>query len=292
MEYHKLTREEIERRVASHHAVLADIVRAHHERQSRREKHPVHDFLFTYYTYPAGKLLQWTPAWDEALPLGHPLAEQLLQKKGYGQDGDFVRYDLRLLTEKERERIQWIHGLLCATRDRTPQFGCYGLHEWAMVYKNEDQRHEDSPLRLPQTEVDALLTTQTVACSHFDAFRFFTPSAKPLNVLQPTRDDQPAFEQAGCIHANLDLYKWAYKLMPWAGADRLRDAFEVAWQGREIDMRASPYDLREYGYTPILIETEKGRAEYVAEQKSLTARAAPVRSKLIELCQTLLQVCA
>ena len=53
-------------------------------------------------------------------------------------------------------------------------------------------------------------------------------------------------------------------------------------------MRASPYDLSEYGLDPIAIETPAGRAEYVRAQTDLMARAAPLRSELIARCQNLL----
>ena len=32
---------------------------------------------------------------------------------------------------------------------------------------------------------DAVVESHRIACSHFDAFRFFTPTARPLNTLQP-----------------------------------------------------------------------------------------------------------
>ena len=29
-------------------------------------KHPVHDFLFTYYSFSPAKLLDWQPGWPES----------------------------------------------------------------------------------------------------------------------------------------------------------------------------------------------------------------------------------
>ena len=52
----------------------------------------------------------------------------------------------------------------------------------------------------------------------------------------------------------MDLYKWAYKFYPWTPSDLIADAFELAVEIREIDMRASPYDLGVYGFEPITIE--------------------------------------
>jgi hypothetical protein len=65
----------------------------------------------------------------------------------------------------------------------------------------------------------------------------------------------------------------------------LADAFELALAAREIDMRASPYDLRDLGFDPIKIETTEGRAEYEREQRSLTARAGPIRERLSRVCE-------
>ena len=62
----------------------------------------------------------------------------------------------------------------------------------------------------------------------------------------------------------MDLYKWAYKLLPATPSELVADCFELAVAVRELDMRASPYDLAELGYPPVRIETPAGRAEYVA----------------------------
>jgi hypothetical protein len=51
-----------------------------------------------------------------------------------------------------------------------------------------------------------------------------------------------------------DLYKWSYKLSPLIDSETLLDCLELAAAAREIDMRASPYDLSDYGYTPIAVE--------------------------------------
>lgn len=50
------------------------------------------------------------------------------------------------------------------------------------------------------------------------------------------------------LHANMDLYKWCYKLGPLAESELLFDCLELAAAARELDIRASPYDLSAYGY--------------------------------------------
>ena len=87
----------------------------------------------------------------------------------------------------------------------------------------------------------------------------------------------------------MDLYKWSYKLLPFVPGELLADAFELALAAREIDMRASPYDLRELGFEPICIETADGRAEYEREQRSLAERATPLREQLLNVCAKILR---
>jgi hypothetical protein len=69
--------------------------------------------------------------------------------------------------------------------------------------------------------------------------------------------------------------------MPWIGSELLWECFQEALTAREIDMRASPYDLSAYGYEAIAVETESGRREYEAEQRAISQRAAPLRARLI-----------
>ncbi|MEO7351946.1 MAG: 3-methyladenine DNA glycosylase, partial [Marmoricola sp.] len=109
--------------------------------------------------------------------------------------------------------IESIHRLLVATAGRTPTLGCFGLHEWAMVHQTDETRH-DWPLRLGGSGTDQVVESHRITCSHFDAFRFFTDSARPLNTLKPGREDRASFEQPGCLHAGMDLYKHAFRLTP------------------------------------------------------------------------------
>jgi hypothetical protein len=89
-------------------------------------------------------------------------------------------------------------------------------------------------------------------------------------------------EQPGCLHAGMDVYKWAIKLGPLVPGELLLDAFELAAAIREIDMRASPYDLRAWGYPPIEIETPDGKAEYVRQQRAFTERGNVIRRRIVE----------
>ena len=144
------------------------------------------------------------------------------------------------------------------------------------------------PLRLGAAGTDAVVESLPVHCTHHDAFRFFTAAARPRNAVAPARADQVAFEQPGCLHATMDLYKWAYKLSPATPGELLVDCLALAADVRELDMRASPYDLADLGYPPVRIETPAGRAEYARTQAGFARRAAPLREQLVALCDAVL----
>jgi hypothetical protein len=173
-------------------------------------------------------------------------------------------------------------ALLGALATRAAFHGCFGLHEWAMVYgQAEQRRHGAWPLRLGAEGTDAVVRAMPVRCTHYDAFRFFTPGARPLNKLAPTLEARVDNEQPGCVHVTMDLFKWAMKAQPWVSAELAADAFELAHVARTVDMRASPYDFSAIGLKPIAIETAEGRSEYETEQRRLSALAEPVRARLI-----------
>ena len=250
------------------------------ERKSRQLRHPVYDFLHTYYSYSLGRLEKWLSGYGVIL---EDSPSQDFSTKYYRRANGIAMIDPTLLTPKGRERLCWTRNLLELTQSRPPNLACHGLHEWAMVYQGGEIRHRESaPLRLPQKEIDAVVASRPICCSHFDAFRFFTPGALSFNRLSPSLHAREDFEQPGCIHANMDLYKWAYKSSPWIGSDFLGDALFFAIEAREIDMRASPYDLSEYGYSPIRIETPEGRREYEEAQHSLYLKGIPLRRRLID----------
>jgi hypothetical protein len=143
-------------------------------------------------------------------------------------------------------------------------------------------------LRLGQRGTDEVVEAHRITCSHFDAYRFFTDSARPLNTLRPGHDDRDLFEQPGCLHAGMDLYKHASRLSPLVPSELVADCFALARDIRELDMRASPYDLSGLGYSPVLIETVEGKQEYVAAQRSFAQRGAPLRQRLVTECDRLL----
>lgn len=49
-------------------------------------------------------------------------------------------------------------------------------------------------------------------------------------------------------------------------------------------MRGSPYDLSDYGYSPIAVEHHAVRAEYVRCQSAIALRASPLPAALMARC--------
>jgi hypothetical protein len=254
--------------------------------RAKGRSHPVVDFLFTYYRLTPGQLRRWHPGFG--VTLAGPESQEYAHLRGYRSTGSGVSVPPEHLTQRRRT-VEYVAGLMEATASRQPQLGCFGMHEWAMVYRaNTEQLRHNAPLRLGQAGTDAVVESMPLRCTHFDAFRFFTDCARPRNALQLSRADQLAAEQPGCIHAAMDLYKFAGKLLPLVDSDLVMDAFELAYAARELDMCASPYDLRAFGYQPVAVESAVGRAEYVRQQTELMRRAATVRSALLARSKELL----
>lgn len=288
------------------HAERADALTAGwRHRKPLGQKHAIEDFLFTYYPTRPAQLRRWHPgpgvvlappptAASGAAPTSDDAPDPSTDRAGwrwYRRTTDGLTLDTDAFLADRGDTVRYLRGLLTATASRPGRFGCFGLHEWAMVYRDKaagrDHRHP-LPLRLGHDGTDRVVEDHPVQCSHFDAFRFFTPEAGPLNRLRPTRETQPALEQPGCLHATMDLYKWALKLTPAVPGDVVLDAFELARDVRVVDMQASPYDVSSYGLEPVAIETPEGKAEYVRHQRAFAARGAALRERLVAVCDALL----
>ncbi len=287
------------------HAARADALTAGwRTRKQTGQKHAIEDFLFTYYPTKPAHLRRWHPGPDVVL-LGSE--SDLAEHAGWrwyetvdhtGNDGVHgsvdsgvgggVRFDAAAFLAERRNTVGYVRNLMDRTLNRRANHACFGLHEWAMVYRETDTTRHPLPLRLGSTGTDNVVESHPIKCSHFDAFRFFTPEAVPRNQLQPTRETQPDLEQPGCLHAGMDLFKWATKLGPALESDIVLDAFELARDIRTLDMQASPYDVSDYGLPAVAIETPDGKAQYAAKQREFTARSQPLRARIIAACDRLL----
>lgn len=274
------------RALSAAHAARADaFTAAHRERRSRHERHAIEDFLFEYYPTKPAQLRRWHPGAGVALAPGpgpDGPAPHASWRWYTTDDEGRVTLDVDAFLAERGNTVRYVVDLLSATLARPAATGCFGLHEWAMVYREQEHRHP-LPLRLGGDGTDAVVEAHRIRCTHFDAFRFFTPDAVDRNTLQPTRETGVAMEQPGCLHANMDVYKWCLKLGPLVPGDLLLDAFELARDIRLTDMQASPYDVSSYGLEPVAIETPDGKSEYVRRQRDYSERSNALRRRLLDL---------
>lgn len=267
---------------------------------------PIYNFLHSYYRYSVKDLKKFSPGIDVLLEdadlVKHNsfLIERLMTATSEG-----AYYDPRLMKAPADGRYGWINvtkirDILSATGLKQPFFGCFGLHEWAMLYSGSNlseptllPRHQEQlSLRIPQSVIDDVVRgSGQLKCTHFDAWRFFHPDAQGLNIVSPlSRERQVQFEQPGCIHATMDLFKYAYQLYPFVSSELLLQSLKLAIKARKIDMRASPYDVShvEGCEEPLCVETSEGRRLYVAAQEDLFELSSPIRTSLLQVYEDVL----
>jgi hypothetical protein len=218
-------------------------------------------------------------------------AAEYLEFPQYVRTDEGVTTSLTWLTESadRGKRLDHAIRLLEGMNTRPANTGCFGLHEWAMVYglQQDAIRHSAFPLRLTPDEIVDTVHDVGLRCTHIDAYRFFTPAAMPLNPIEPTRATQPDLDQPGCLHANMDLYKYAMWFSPYAHSELIADCFELARSARSLDMQASPYDVSQFGLEPIKVEMPEGRLEYARRQREVMEQAEPLRCQLLEALRSL-----
>nr|WP_141372726.1 3-methyladenine DNA glycosylase [Cellulomonas cellasea] len=279
--------------VARDHAARADaLTQAHRARRAAGSRHAIDDFLYDYYNTKPSLLRRWHPGAGTGLaPTPDGPAEHAVWRWYRTGDDGVVELDTGAFLAERGDTVAFVHTLLAQTAARPAHTGCLGLHEWAMVYRQDDERRRHTlPLRLGREGTDAVVEQLPLQCTHFDAFRFFTPDAVPRNRAPLTRETQVAREQPGCLHANMDLFKWASKLGPAVPGALLLDCFALARDIRTLDMQASPYDVTSLGERAVAIETPEGKAEYVARQRGFAERAAVLRARLVDVAAGLLPV--
>jgi hypothetical protein len=270
-----LRKEAWSERKRKHVSRVRQWVRPFLDRRSRHQKHPVYDFLFDYYSFRPAQLLRWSPG--PGVTLEGNLSDMNEGFSAWQENARGIR--LNPFPSSRLAFVRWALDFLQRSGGRPGNFGCFGLHEWAMVYCQSTVRHQAVPLRLPRHALEQFVGSQPLSCTHFDAFRFFSEPAKRRNQTMLQRSSE--LDQPACIHANMDLYRFCYKIAPWIESELLVDAFELALRAREIDMRASPYDLTGFGFEPIPIETPEGRSQYVRLQKEIAELAEHLRSRVI-----------
>lgn len=275
----ELTAEEWQQKRAKHREKIEELIDGYLERRSHQQKDPVMDFLFEYYAFRPSYLKSWTPGIGTLLIDGAG-TDWRFDEMANMEGGSYL--DISHFDRDRISALEWISTLLEQSSERKPSFGCFGMHEWAMVYKADRVRHDYLSLRMDKKELAEFVESRPLVCTHFDAFRFFTDEAKPQNKFDLQRDNFAEMEQPGCLHTNMDLYKWSFKMYPWISSESIRKAFTLAVETRLVDMKASPYDLRERGLEPIKIETEEGRREYIQKQRAIFEKSQPIRNQLLK----------
>ena len=112
-------------------------VRPHLERRRCGQRHPVEDFLFDYYHLSPAKLRRWHPG--AGVVLAGPEAEAYLELASYRRVAGGAEANPDRLA-RYAGRLRDVRRLLVATGSRPPSYGCFGLHEWAMVYRTPEVR--------------------------------------------------------------------------------------------------------------------------------------------------------
>jgi len=269
----------------NHESEVDQLLNEYLTKRSKHIKNPVMDFLFEYYSFRPAQLKRWSPGFGTAIV--YHIEKELPEISELTTEKGFAYLPVEKFPSNRISSLEWILKLLKQTKHKKPSFGCFGMHEWAMLYKTETPRHSHIPLRIDKTELAQFVESMPLLCTHFDAYRFFTPDARPMNHFSLSREKFIQMEQPGCIHNNMDLYKWAFKMYPWTPSRLILKAFKFALKARIIDMKASPYDLTKYGYEPIKIETEEGRRKYQREQKRIWEKGDKIRKKLIRFYEEL-----
>src|SRR6185369_2757280 len=104
----------------------------HQARTAHGEKHPVYDFLFTYYSVRPAWFRRWHPG-PEVVLCGAE-SEEFLRWTEYRRIEGGVCLDRSGLRKHRRDSVRFIRTLLAEMQQRPAFYGCFGLHEWAMVY--------------------------------------------------------------------------------------------------------------------------------------------------------------
>ncbi|WP_290875366.1 3-methyladenine DNA glycosylase [Gracilimonas sp.] len=271
---------------SAHEQRVDEILNDYLQARSRQEKNPVMDFLFEYYAFRPANLRKWSPG--IGVELEYSNFDQLPEISEFSVRENSAFVDPVFFPKKRISSLKWMLQMLKNTQSSRPSFGCFGMHEWAMVYKTDKPRHNQVPLRMEPEKLAEFVESRPLLCTHYDAFRFFTKPAQPMNRFELSREKFHETEQPGCIHSNMDLYKWAFKIYPFISSNLILEAFELAVKARRIDMQASPYDLRNQGLQPIKIETESGRKEYKKKQEMIFEKGFPIRNEVIKALKKIL----
>ena len=260
------------------------------ERRASGAKHPVDDFLFTYYPTRPAVLRRWHPG------IGVALAGEDLADLGDGyREAELAGTPAWLLDPTRFASLVpaalRIAALLTATAHRDPQFGCFGLHEWAMVYRQrpDETRHEQWPLRLEPEQVRATVDGRRTALQPLRRVPLLhgggasaEPGAAHPRAAGPARAGRvPAREHGPVPAREPDL--------PGRGQRPRRRLLRARARHPYPRHARGPVRPARAGYDPVEVETPSGRSEFAFQQRGFAARAAALRADLLAVVDRFLR---
>ena len=143
---------------------------------------PIYNFLISYYGFSGskgvGRLCRYSPGPDVPFNTGEldgmnvPYTRRYLTSSS--SHSELSYYDSSQM--KNRSGLSWNLNLLKCTRSNTPVLNCYGLHEWAMLYRPASDDVGSSyqgglPLRVDLSVVEEVVDKGGLKCTHIDAIR-------------------------------------------------------------------------------------------------------------------------
>ncbi len=127
------------RRAAEHEQRVDAELATVEDRRRRGIKHPVDDFLFHYYNVRPAQLRTWHPG----AGVGLVDAQEFEDRRFHHVVDGIATLDVDAFVKQRGTTIDTAHRDLTAALGRAPRFGCFRMHEWAMVHglKQEETRH-------------------------------------------------------------------------------------------------------------------------------------------------------
>ena len=185
------------------------------------------------------------------------------------------------------DTLRFVRELLVAHGRRGRHgFGCFGLHEWAMVYRLDpaDVRHAGWPLRLGAAGTDAVVEAHQIALLALRRLPLLHPRRRAAQraARRPVRASRRSSSRAACTPGWTST-SGRYKLGP-AGPERA---------GRGL-LRAGPRHPRRStcGPRPTTCASSatsrcasrppRARPQYAAAQRGFSARGQALRARLVD----------
>ena len=190
-----------------------------------------------------------------------------------------------------RDLITGIHALLVATAARPAHFGCFGMHEWAMVYRvaEDEPRHPAYPLRLGQDGTDGW-SSRIGSPARISTLIGSSPSPPGRRNIPAARPRRPAGVRATGVsarrHGPLQARLPARAVIP---SELSRTASRSPATSASSTCGRRPMTSVDLGFEPVRVETAEGKRVYAAAQAGFAERGAPLRQRLIVACERLLR---